>query len=174
MKWKMLQGTLSLLLHYFLLVNQQLSQVSGKVVLLQIFKDMCQSSLKDKIEEGNWIYFDWAGYSSGQKYILSSPETVEPFSYAEVIKIIEESIELRTINDQVLCIAPEGVIRSLPAPLVRLGNPVTVLIGSSAGQLGEVAAILWHHKDEEYKYTLSINGKTKSKRYTARDFRLPS
>ncbi len=129
---------------------------------------MCQSHFRD-IQPGCWVYFDWAGYTSGLNHILSSQSSLSPFSYAKVVTLKEEALEVQTTAGEIAVITYKSSIRKLPNPIANIGEEVVVSAGSASGCTAKIDSFFWHHKDSEFKYTLKINGKRKSRRYSAND-----
>lgn len=133
---------------------------------------MCRSLLNE-VKVGCWVYFDWAGYSSGLPHVIRSDSQLYPFSYAKVVGIDNTVFEVLTASGQRAEIAYQSVIRVLPSPKAIIGEEVIIQSGSSAGKLAVVDSMIWHHKDEEYKYNVVVGGKKKSRRYTDQDLCLP-
>jgi len=66
-------------------------------------------------------------------------------------------------KDYKLEILPEAIKIIMPNPKFEWGDKVQEV--ESPEIKGEVENIIWHMKDNEYKYYIKVNGKSKSRRY---------
>ena len=91
------------------------------------------------------------------------------YAFGKCIGIIGEYLIIH--NDKYdIRIRPELVHRIYPTPRFEWGDKVQEVARPEIK--GEIINILWHVKDDEYKYFIKVNGKPKSRRYSPNELKL--
>jgi hypothetical protein len=68
----------------------------------------------------------------------------------------------------ILRVKPE-LYQVVDEPIVGVGGSVSILVGSAQCKKGTVEHLTWHFKDHAIMYTLSVDGKVRSRRYVGSD-----
>ncbi|MFK8058324.1 MAG: hypothetical protein AB8F78_19520 [Saprospiraceae bacterium] len=119
---------------------------------------------------GDWIFFSWEDRKVEGELAFHAGK-LHPCSYAEIVRFSGDLAEVSTIFNQRIKVYSSGILRRLPAPIVIVGDSVTVLSGSAKGKSAKVESVGWHHKDQDYFYHVTVDGKRKSKRYLTSDLK---
>ncbi len=63
-------------------------------------------------------------------------------------------------------------MKNLPSPKFEIGEQISEIERPEI--VGLIDYYFWHHKDAEYKFHISINGKRKSRRYSDNELQILS
>jgi hypothetical protein len=69
----------------------------------------------------------------------------------------------------ILKVKPEAIRKIYPTPLFSWGDSVQEIERPEI--TGEIDNIIWHQKDQEFKYYIKVNGKVKSRRYSPNELK---
>lgn len=117
---------------------------------------------------GDWILFSWEA-RQGDGELANTAENLHPCSYAEIIGFSEDLVEVNTIYGQRIQLSFNGIGRKLPTPIAKVGDLVSLKSGSAIGKIAVVQSVSWHHKDQDWFYHVSVDGRKKSRRYFTDD-----
>jgi hypothetical protein len=91
------------------------------------------------------------------------------YAFGKCIGIIENYLIIQDKRG-ILRIMPELIHRIYPTPKFEWGNKVQEVARPEIK--GEIENIIWHMKDNEFKYFIKVNGKSKSRRYNPDELEL--
>ena len=113
----------------------------------------------------NWIYYPWL--KNSQQDNLIHTEDLGEIKGLGIAKCIKEDDDFITIKikNGYCRVKKEGIKRLLPQPKFEWGDYVIKL--KRPGIKATIDDFFWHHNKGEYIYYIKVDGKRKSKQFSA-------
>jgi hypothetical protein len=92
------------------------------------------------------------------------------FGPVKCLGVEEDYLILQKTDGIIVLAKKEGILREMPFPRFEIGNIVRETLKPEIE--GVVFNIIWHQKDNEYKYIIKVNDKEKSRRYSESELQL--
>lgn len=114
--------------------------------------------------------------NSDKKYEYVHPDDldlfVSLFPYGKVFFCISEDNDYICLSfGEIKARVKPELYRKIEGDGYLIGDIVEVLNGSSEGKEATIKEMNWHHKKKKIMYELEVDGKIKSRRYWAEDFK---
>ncbi len=121
---------------------------------------------------GKWIDYPWTRGDS-LNYLVSDNVLNSKHDYglplAKCVSTENDYLILETKNE-IFHVRPWNKMKIVLEPQFTWGDFVQEIVRPEIH--GQIDNIIWHEKDQEYKFFIKINGKIKSRRYNSNELRL--
>lgn len=117
-----------------------------------------------------WLLYPWVKHRSNNEFVHPNDlDSIDGFRIVNSIGEDDDYLIVKTLKGETVRVRQEGILKILPTPQFKIGDWVKEIMRPD--NQGRIYDFMWHDKDAEYKYFITVNGKKKSKRYNSSELR---